>query len=273
MEAEQYSVPPFGPLLRQWRACRRLSQLELAGEAEVSARHLSFLETGRARPSREMVQRLANALEMPLRDRNALMLAAGLAPAHEHASLDDAEMARYREAIQWTLDKQEPYPALVMDRHWNIVTMNGGSQRFLLGFLPEPRLRRFSNAMELLFARDGLQPYVENWDEVASAMLARIHREHAHAPGDGDLAGLYSRLASSAAVPENWRAIAAGTDPGPVLPLVLRKGESISSLFSTITTFGTPHDITLQELRIECFFPADGATRELLDGLSEGAHS
>lgn len=271
MAGEAVSASGFGVLVRHWRGARRFSQLDLAMEADISARHLSFLETGRAQPSREMVQRLANALEVPLRERNDLLTAAGYAPVHEQSKLDEPDMFRYRGAVRRLLDKQEPYPALVMDRHWNIVTMNGACLRHALLFLEEGDLERHPNAMRLLFAEDGLQPCVVNWEEVASAMLGRIQREHLRSPLDRELATLYEDLAASRTTPADWRSIAACTDLGPVLPLALEKGETRSRLFTTITTFGTPHDITLQELRIECYFPEDEATEALLLELAKRA--
>lgn len=273
MSAQLDSRSSFGALLRYWRSVRHFSQLELALEAQTSTRHLSFLETGRAGPSRAMVQRLASVLGLPLREQNDLLTAAGFAAIHEQRALHDPPMARYRAAIQWMLDKQEPYPALVMDRYWDIVDMNRGARSLLGTFLPPDVLERYSNAMELLFAADGLQPCVDNWNEVASILLARIHREHVRSPTDERLAALYERLASVEAVPADWRGIAACAEPGPVLPLVLSKDGIRSSLFTTITTFGTPHDVTLQELRIESYFPADTETAQLLESLAEPGSS
>lgn len=275
MEESPVSAQPnpsssFGALLRHWRAARHVSQLELASEADISTRHLSFLETGRARPSRVMVRRLAETLALPFRERNDLLTAAGFAPIHEERNLHEPVMARFRSAIQWMLDKQEPYPALVMDRHWNFVELNRGARALVQAFLPPAALERYPNAMELLFAGDGLRPWVENWDEVASILLARIHREHIQLPTDQHLAALYEQLASAEAVPHDWRGIAACADPGPVLPLVLEKDGFRSSMFTTITTFGTPHDVTLQELRIESYFPADAETEQLLETLVDG---
>jgi transcriptional regulator with XRE-family HTH domain len=163
-----------GPLLRHWRAARRVSQLDLALDADVSSRHLSFVETGRAQPSREMVLRLAEALEVPLRERNALLLAAGYAPLYRETDLGAPEMVEARLAVEFILAKQEPYPAIVVDRHWNLLLANPSTHRFLALFLPGPPAGPV-NVMRLMFDPRGVRPFVENWEEVARHLVERLH--------------------------------------------------------------------------------------------------
>jgi len=253
-----------GPLLRHWRAARRVSQLDLALDADVSSRHLSFVETGRAQPSREMVLRLAEALEVPLRERNALLLAAGYAPLYRETGLGAPEMVDARHAVEFILDKQEPYPAIVVDRHWNLLLANPATHRFLALFLPGPPAGPV-NVMRLIFDPQGVRPFVENWEEVARHLVERVHREAA-GPPDETTRALLQELLGYPGVPSDWRTPQLDRVPAPLLSIVYRKGDLRLSVFSTITTFGTPQDVTLQELRIECFFPADEATRVLLSG-------
>ena len=253
-----------GPLLRHWRAARRVSQLDLALDADVSSRHLSFVETGRAQPSREMVLRLAEALEVPLRERNALLLAAGYAPLYRETDLGAPEMVDARLAVEFILAKQEPYPAIVVDRHWNLLLANPATHRFLALFLPGPPAGPL-NVMRLIFDPQGVRPFVENWEEVARHLVERLHREAA-GPPDETTRALLEELLAYPGVPSDWRTPQLDRVPAPLLSIVYRKGDLRLSVFSTITTFGTPQDVTLQELRIECFFPADEATRALLSG-------
>ncbi len=250
-----------GPLLRQWRAARHVSQLDLALDADVSSRHLSFVETGRAQPSREMVLRLAEALEVPLRERNALLLAAGYAPLYRETGLGAPEMGDARHAVEFILAQQEPYPAIVVDRHWNLLLANQATHRFFAMFLDAPPAGT-PNAMRLIFHPQGLRPFVENWDEVARHLVERVHREAA-GPPDAATRALLEELLGYPGVPSGWRTPQLDRAPAPLLGIVYRKGDVRLSVFSTITTFGTPQDVTLQELRIECFFPADEATRAL----------
>jgi transcriptional regulator with XRE-family HTH domain len=253
-----------GGLLRQWRAARRLSQLALALDADVSSRHLSFVETGRAQPSREMVLRLADALSVPLRERNALLLSAGFAPLFRETDLEAPEMVAARQAVEFILAHQEPYPAIVVDRHWNVLRANGATQRILGRFLAAPPAGPL-NAMRLVFHPGGLRPFVENWEEVAGALMERLHREAA-GPPDEETRALRDELLACPGVPARWRTPELDRPPAPLLSIVYRKDDLRLAFFTTITTFGTPQDVTLQELRIECFFPADEATRRALAG-------
>lgn len=258
----------FGQLLRHWRAVHKVSQLALALEADVSARHLSFVETGRSQPSRALVARLGAVLELPLRDRNDLYTAAGFAPRHAETGLQAPELSRIRQALLRILEKQEPYPAIVMDRHWNILMANGATARLIGLMLPRASLEDRPNALRLLFASDGLQPYVGNWSEVASMLLLRLQREALAAPRESPSRRLFEDLAALPVAPADWMRRGAELGHAPVLDIeYVRDGEPLASLFSTLTSIGTPQDITLQELRIESYYPSDDATQMLLESL------
>jgi transcriptional regulator with XRE-family HTH domain len=261
-----------GALLRRWRTTRRVSQLDLALDADVSSRHLSFVETGRSQPSREMVLRLADALEVPLRERNTLLLAAGYAPVYRETALGAPELKQAYEAMQFILAQQEPYPAIVVDRHWNLLLANTATGRFLGFFLPALPAGP-SNAMRLLFHPAGLRPFIENWEDVAAHMIERVHRDATAMPGDEATRALLDELLAYPGVPARWRTPQMDRAPAPFVSIVYRKDDLRLSVFSTITTFGTPQDVTLQELRIESFFPADGTTRAALSALAAGAAS
>ena len=259
------SVPKsnFGALLRRWRAVRRLSQLDLALDADMSMRHLSCLETGRAQPSREMVLRLAETLQVPLRERNALLLAAGYAPLYRQTRLDALEMEAARCAVDLLITQQDPYPAIVVDRYWNILRMNAGTKHFL-GLFPVRDSLALGNAVRLVIHPQGLRPFIENWESVAARVIQRVHREVTANPWDEKMKAFLDELLSYPAVPSRWRALDLDGIPPPFLTINYRWNHSILRLFSTITTFGTPQDVELQELRIERFFPADQATRAAL---------
>jgi len=247
-----------GALLRTWRRIRRMSQMDLALEAEVSPRHLSFVETGRSRPSRELILRLSDALDMPLRDRNDLLAAAGFAPGYRETGLSEPEMALVHDALERMLAQQEPYPAVVQDRGLDILRTNRAAARVLGAFLAGPPPERM-NVLDLVFDPDQLRPAIVNWEEVARALLLRHQREIAAHP-DEALSRTLARALAYPGVPRDWRAADPRIATPPVLTLDLARGDTRLSWFTTLTTFGTPQDITLQELHIECFFPADAAT-------------
>ena len=253
----------FGALLRRWRAVRHLSQLGLALEADISTRHLSCLETGRAQPSPERVLRLAEALHVPLLGRNALLLAAGFAPRYRQTRLDALEMEAARCAVDLLIKQQEPYPAIVVDRYWNTVRMNAGTKNFLALF-PGCNSLGLGNAVRSVFHPQGLRPFIENWESVAARLLQRVHREAAGNPLDEKMKALLDELLSYPSVPSRWRSLELNDTAPPFLTVNYRCNHSTLRLFSMITTFGTPQDIELQELRIESFFPADEATRAVL---------
>ena len=263
----------FGVLLRRWRSVRRLSQLDLSLNAEVSMRHLSCVETGRARPSREMVLRLTEALEIPLRERNALLLAAGYAPLYPHTNLDtpnldtpEAEAAA--RAVKLLMAQLEPYPVLVLDRYWNTLKMNAGAKRFLALF-PGCDSGTPHNGVRLVFQPHGLRPFIENWHEVAARIIRRLHREVAHNPSDENMKVFLQELLDSPEVPGRWHMPDLDGAPPPFLTINYRWKNSTFRFFSFLTSLGTPLDVGLQELRIESFFPADEATRILVNRLND----
>jgi len=260
----------FGVLLRHWRAVRRLSQLDLSLDAEISTRHLSCLETSRAQPSREMVLRLVEALQVPLRERNALLLAAGYAPLYRHAALDAPELEAARRAVEILMAQLEPHPVLVLDRHWNTVRMNAGAKRFLALF-PGCDSGTPHNGVRLVFQPQGLRPFIENWEVVAARIIRRVRREAADNPSDETLKGFLEELLSYPGVPNRWRMPDLDGAPPPFLTINYRWKNATLRLFSVLTTLGTPLDVALQELRVESFFPADEATRVFVDRLTEGA--
>jgi transcriptional regulator with XRE-family HTH domain len=256
--------PPVGAMLREWRQRRRLSQLELALEAGVSARHVSFVETGRSRPSAEMVLHLAERLEVPLRDRNHLLLAAGYAPAFAQRELDAPEMGPVREAIEQVLRGHEPYPALVVDRHWGLVSANrplGGLLGGVVAHLLEPPV----NVLRLSLHPEGLAPRILNLPEWRGHLLERLARD-AVGGGDPALAALHDELA---AYPSHGPAATVDPAFGDIaVPLRLRQGDDQLAFISTKMTFGTALDVTVAELSIESFFPADDATARALRALA-----
>jgi transcriptional regulator with XRE-family HTH domain len=250
-----------GALLQHWRRARHLSQLALATEAQVSARHLSFVETGRATPSREMVLRLARVLDVPLRERNALLLAAGFAPLYLESKLDAPALAAVRGALAAILKQQEPFPAVVMNRHWDIVDNNEAATRFfqfLLG--ARPSSAQPANVLRMMFHPDALRPCVANWEEVAASLVARVRHECIGGIPDGPTRDLLEEILRYPGVPPSLRHADPVTPTLPVVPVSFSKGGRRYDFFSTVTTLGTARDVTVQELRIECFFPADAET-------------
>jgi transcriptional regulator with XRE-family HTH domain len=250
---------PIGELLRAWRQRRSLSQLELALNADVSPRHVSFLETGRARPSREMVIRLAEELEIPLRERNSLLLAAGYAPVYSERTLDEPDMAPVRQAIDRFLRAHEPYPAVVVDRYHNLLAANDALDLLLEGVARE-LLEPPANGMRIALHPQGMAPRTLNLPEWSAHLLGRVRRE-AQLTGDAQLAALYDELVAYPGVevaPQQ-----ADIHPADiVLPLRLldTDGKNELAFFSTLSTFGTAADITLSELAIEAFYPANAHT-------------
>jgi transcriptional regulator with XRE-family HTH domain len=251
-----------GEHLRDWRQRRRLSQLDLASEAEISARHLSFLETGRSQPSREMILHLAEQLEIPMRERNVLLVAAGFAPIFPERSLDDPALASARKAIELVLEGQKPYPAFALDRHWNIAASNSALPQLYEGVAPE-LLQRPVNAMRLSLHPKGLSQRIVNLAEWRAHLLHRL-RAQVELTADPKLIELQRELLS----------YPAPLDPPPrnahdvVVPFKVRLGQSVLSFFSTTMVFGTPVDVTLSELALESFFPADAETAASVQRLS-----
>jgi transcriptional regulator with XRE-family HTH domain len=249
----------FAAKLRWWRERRGWSQLGLAGHAGISQRHLSFLELGRASPSREMVIRLATALDLSLRQHNALLLAAGFVPVWRETPLAAPELSQVRKAVDYILAQQEPFPAVAVDRHWNLIKANTGMDRlveFLIGKLPPDAKVNLADA---LVAPDVLRPFLTNWEEVVRHFIRSVEAD-ALADGDPRTAELLDRLRKYKGVRAALKAVTPGAGPSPVLPMCLRKGDVSLQLFTTIATLGTPQDVTAQELRVECFFPMDEGT-------------
>ena len=251
---------PVGELLRDWRQRRRLSQLDVSLDAAVSARHLSFVETGRSRPSRELLLHLAEHLDVPLRDRNAMLLAGGYAPVYGETPLDDEAMEPVRDALDKILAAHSPFPAVIVDRRWDLVTANGPAMALLTGGVSGELLSPPVNALRVCLHPDGLAPRIGNLPEYGAHLLARLQRQAAasHDPG---LLELHEELRSYPGVEEGH-----SEDPADLLfvPLRLRALDAELTFFSTIATFGTALDVTLAELAIESFFPADRETEAAL---------
>jgi len=258
----QPAVRPLGDQIREWRRRRRLSQMDLALDAEISTRHLSFIETGRTRPSREMVLRLADQLELPLRERNALLLAAGFAPLYAERALDDPALAAARRAIDLVLKGHEPWPALAIDRHWHLVAANAAVAPLLAGCAAH-LLEGPVNVLRLSLHPEGLAPRIRNLAEWRAHLLDRLRRQ-AMTTGDETLDALVAELA---AYPFPDGAGHAEDFGGVAIPLRLATPLGELSFISTTTVFGTPLDVTLDELAIEAFYPADAITAERLRAL------
>jgi transcriptional regulator with XRE-family HTH domain len=250
-----------------------MSQLVLATEAEISARHLSFLESGRARPSREMVLRLGGVLDVPLHNRNVLLTAAGYAPMYRETPLSAPAMDQVRRALGFMLAQQEPYPALAVDRLWNLLMQNEAAGRVLGAFLDKEaaEIPGPPNVVRLTFHPLGMRRYIANWEAVAGPLIQQIHREAVGRVLDEETQRLLEELLAYPGIPARWRAPDAAAQSMPILPVELRKGDLAARFFTTITTLGTPQDVTLQGLRVECFFPADEATEDFAHRLARSA--
>jgi len=252
----------FGRLLRQWRATRHLSQLALATQAGISTRHLSFLETGRAQPSREMVQLLTGMLDVPLGERNALLVSAGYAPIYGERPLGAPELEPVRRALQFILRQQEPFPAFVLDVQWNIVMRNDASRR-IFGLFKGPGHDEHSvNVMRTVFDPGRLRGFITNWEDVAQCLIHSLHREVA-TTGNEAVIRLRDELLAYPGVPSRWATPDALAPMPPLVSMQMRNGDLALAFFSTITMFATPRDVTLQQLKIECFFPADAVTEQV----------
>jgi transcriptional regulator with XRE-family HTH domain len=254
--------PTVGNLIREWRTRRHLSQMALASDAAVSTRYLSFIETGRARPSREMVLHLAEELQVPLLERNGLLMAAGFAPFFPQRSLEDEEMAPVREALDRFLEAHLPYPAAAVDRHWNLVAANRAIDRLTEGVAPE-LLAPPANVFRIALHPEGIAPRILNFAEWSGALIARVSRQAA-LTGDPELQELFEELSQ-------YPGVSAERHIDGSQPLLMHRlrlaGEDLS-FFSTVTTFGTAVDVTLAELTLEAFYPADAKTKEFLLGTS-----
>lgn len=252
-----------GSLIREWRQRRRLSQLDLALEAEISQRHLSFLEGGRSRPSRDMVIRLADCLNVPLRQRNRMLVAAGFAPIYGERGLDDPDLGAAMDAVRLVLKGHEPFPAIAIDRGWNMIMANDAISPFLEGIEDPELLAPPVNVLRLALHPGGMAPRIENLDQWRTHLLERL-RHQIESTADATLDSLERELS---AYPGRRKGPPARFDPASAavaVPLRMRIGEAVLSFISTTTVFGTPTDVTLSELAIESFFPADEATAAFL---------
>ncbi|WP_024515019.1 helix-turn-helix transcriptional regulator [Bradyrhizobium sp. Tv2a-2] len=250
-----------GIILRQWRGSRGKTQLDLSFDSGISQKHISFVESGRSMPSRQTLLDLAQALQIPLREQNTLLLAAGYAPVYSQDPLDAPAMTSITRALQRMLRQHEPFPAIVMDRHWNVLMTNDASPRFFNCFIdmnarPQPR-----NLLHLMFDPRGMRPFIANWRIAAKSLLARVHREALGGVIDPGTRSLLDELAKYPDVAPEWRNPT--PDAGvPVIPLSFRKGAVTLNYFSMITTVGTPQTVATEELRLESMFPADEQTEE-----------
>ena len=269
MQTAPPRAEPVGQLIRHWRQRRRWSQLALACEADISTRHLSFLETGRSQPSREMLLRLADQLEVPLRERNVLLVSAGYAPTFRERALDDPELAQARAAIERVLHAQAPNPALAVDRHWNLVSANTPAQR-LLTDIDASLLAPPLNVLRVSLHPAGLAPRIVNFGEWRAHLLHRLRRQ-VEASGDAGLAALLAEL-EALPLPPGAAALHPASQglplSGIVVPLQLHSPLGTLSFLSTTMVFGTAVDITLAELVVESLFPADAATAQALARLA-----
>lgn len=261
-------------MLRYWRQHRRRSQLELSSLAGISGRHLSFLETGRSKPSREMVLSLAEALDLPLREHNALLTAAGFTARYLETDLRAPELGQVRHMLEVVLARQEPYPVVVLDRHWDVLMANQAALRMVSYLVPPELLQAFAagarlNLIRAVFENSGMREYIENWDAVAHAMVLRLSREAA-ASGDSQLKQLLQGVLTRADVPREWRVLDLGSETLPFIPLRIQRGELSLNLFTTLSSIGTPLDVTLQEIALETYYPADDDTQATLERLADG---
>lgn len=254
----------FGKQLRFWRKNKGLSQLDLALYADVSNKHISFLETGRAKPSREMIILLANTLDISLRSRNDLLNSAGFSDGYSQGNIDDEQMSKILHSLNLILKHHEPYPALAFDWHWNIIMANAGFQKIVeLVTSINPNFTSSRNIIELTFDPNGFKPFIKNWDEVASMLVQRLHRERLEC--NDRHTELLEDILGNSTVPSNWRELDLSYAPSPTLNVQLQINELEITLFSVLSSFGTPIDVTAEEITIEQYFPADDATRKLFD--------
>lgn len=269
-EATAAEVVDFGALLKDWRQHRRVSQLGLSTISGISQRHISFLETGRSRPSRAMVLALSESLDVPLRERNALLQSAGFAATYSERPLSGEKTAIFEDALKATLDHHEPYPALVLDGRWNLVMANQGALAFfglfvdVFAALETIGAPREFQIARLCLADEGLKPYIVNWDEIAWSFLSRARRALLVNPRDPHLPVLIEEITGHPDAPREWRQPDWTTPPDPALAMTMQKDEKIFTLFTMLAHFGAAQSVTLEELSVEIFYPADEATRTAL---------
>ncbi len=269
MNDHKDAYPPIGILLREWRAARRMSQFDLALDCGMSARHLGFVETGKAQASRDAVGRFADALGVSLRERNALLLAAGYAPQYGEAELNAPGLDRMREAVGLILKHQNPFPAFLLNRHFDVLDANESAAR-IGAFIMGGREPRHANLLHQVFDPDDMRAVIANWDDVAAWFLRRLQDEMAAAPGNIVMRQLFDELMDYPGVPQAWRHPTIGGDSHPVLTIDFRSPAGTLRFFETITTFAAPLSVTLDDLRIDCTFPADDLTEAVCRKLAAG---
>ncbi len=259
IEPRRNAVTELGSLLRRWRSLRGKSQLDLALEAGLSQRHLSFIESGRSTPGRQKLTDLAEALDVPLRDRNALLLAAGYAPVYPDGDWDGPEMRSITRALNRMLSQQEPFPAILMDRYWNVLATNEAAPNFFNHFVDLRTRKGPRNVLHLMFDPAGMRPFIRDWDRVERALIGRVHREAVGRLVDERTRDLLNALAAYRGAGDE------STGSGellPMIPLSFEKEGMVLNYFSIISTVGTPTTVAAQELRMECMFPVDEATEK-----------
>ena len=255
----------LGLLLRQWRDMRGKSQFELSLDAGVSQRHISFIESGRSVPSRQMLMDVAQALDVPLRERNTLLLAAGYAPLYQESAWDALEMQSVSNALGRILRQHEPFPAVVMDRYWNVLMTNKSTPRLFNCFIDMAARKGPRNMLHLMFDPAGMRPFVANWEDVAKSLIQRVYRESVGRVIDEKTQELLTQLLAYPDVQTDWKSpralsVVTATRTLPVIPISFVKDDQVLSYFSMVTTVGTPQTVAAQELRVECMFPADDET-------------
>lgn len=252
----------LGNLLRYWRDMRGTSQLDLSLEAGISQRQISFIESGRSVPGRETLLTLAQALDVPLRERNALLLAAGYAPMYSEAPWNAQEMNGVIRALERVVRQHEPFPAIVMDRHWNVLMTNDAAPRFFNCFIDMTVRQGPRNMLHLIFDPQGMRPFVADWDNVARSLLQRVHRESVGRVIDDGTARLLDELLAYPDVPGDWKTapLPSASPAMPVIPIGFVHGADVLNYFSMVTSVGAPQNIAAQELRLECMFPVDDKT-------------
>ncbi|WP_277184604.1 helix-turn-helix domain-containing protein [Caballeronia sp. BR00000012568055] len=260
----------FGSLLRYWRDVRGVSQLDLSLDAGISQRQISFIESGRSVPGRDTVITLAQTLDVPLRERNALLLAAGYAPVYSDAPWNAQEMQSVTRALARVVRQHEPFPALVMDRHWNVLMTNEAAPRFFNRFIDMSARKGPRNMLHLLFDPHGMRPFIDDWDNVARSLLQRVYRESVGHVIDGETQHLLDELLAFPDVPRDWSTHHTQAT-APVIPYGFRIDGQVLRYFSMVTSVGTPQTIAAQELRLECMFPLDDATEAWHDSLTRPA--
>jgi len=255
----------FSQLLKSWRNQYGVSQLELSLRCDVSQKHISFLESKRSAPSHLMVQIISEALEIPLRNRNSLLMSAGFAPFYKESDLSEPELAAVDQALSMMLDQHEPYPAVVVDHLFNLIRANRGAmklQSILFGVDDPAELPGVAgNILRGLISPDGYREHVKNWNEIVPCLLRRLQSELYTSNGSAEIQALLDELSACDGVPSDWRHPSPGGWNAPILTVDIEKDGIELSFFSTIATLGTPQDITLQEIRVESYFPANDATR------------